>query len=567
MQLRNTPITRRSFLASTAAVAAVGTLAACGGGSGSNSSGGGAGGSGGTLTIFNGATGTVTANFNPQSPTALQPTRGVIYEPLFFYNLVTGEDPQPMLGTEYSWNDDGTVLTVKTREGVTWSDGEPFTANDVAFTFNLIQKTPALNTSGLAATAEAPDDTTVVLTFQQTSFTSEADTLGNQAILPEHLWKDVAEPDTYTNEQPVGTGPFVLDSVSSQSYSLVANENYWNGKPKVEEIRYISLENADSASASLVAGEVDWMSAFLPSIDDIIASNPDLTYVNTPTLTSCIYASCNPDLGSTGPQTDKAVRQAIYYAMDRSQLNQLAGGGLAGEASPSYLVPGRDDDWIADQDNLVVPQSPDVDKAKQILEDAGWTEGSDGVRVKDGERLALNIQTVTGWSDFISINDTLVQQLAEVGIELSTSQVSWNEWNQKEVTGDFQLSLDSLNLGASTDPYFTYNRMLHSDNTEQVGDSATGGNYSRYVNEKVDAAIRAAGQTNDPEEKKAQYAIVQEQIAEDLPYIPIYVNSMLTEFNTSRYTGWPTEDDLYALPASWGSWSTGIIMQRLEPAS
>lgn len=565
MQLLRTPISRRSLLASTAALAAAGPLAACGGGSGPNSGGGGAG--GGTLTVFNGATGTVTVNFNPQSPTALQPTRGVIYEPLFFYNLITGEDPQPMLGTEYSWNDDGTVLTVKTREGVTWSDGEPFTANDVAFTFNLIQKTPALNTSGLAATAEATDDTTVVLTFQQTSFTSEADTLGNQAILPEHLWKDVAEPDTFTNEQPVGTGPFVLDSVSAQSYSLVANENYWNGSPKVEEIRYISLENADSASASLVAGEVDWMSSFLPSIEDIIASNPDLTYVNTPALTSCIYTSCNPELGSTGPQTDKAVRQAIYYAMDRGQLNSLAGGGLAAQASPSYLVPGRDDDWIADQNNLTVPQGADVAKAKQILDAAGWVEGADGVRVKDGERLALTIQTVSGWSDFISINDTLVQQLAEVGIELSTSQVSWNEWNQKQVAGEFQLSLDSLNLGASTDPYFTYNRMLHSDNTTPVGQSATGGNYSRYVNEKVDAAIRAAGQTNDAEEKKAQYAIVQEQIAEDLPYIPIYVNSLLTEFNTSRYTGWPTEDDLYALPASWGGWSSGIILQRLEPVA
>ncbi|MDY3679225.1 MAG: ABC transporter substrate-binding protein [Actinomyces urogenitalis] len=565
MSLLRTPIARRSFLVSSAAALSLGALAACGG-SGS-SKGSGSGSSGEVLTIFNGATGTVTANFNPQSPTALQPTRGLIFETLFFYNLVTGEDPQPMLGTDFSWNEDGTQLTVTTREGVTWSDGEPFTAKDVAFTFNLIQKTPALNTSGLAATAEATDDTTVILTFPQTSFTSEADSLGNQAIFPEHLWKDVTEPDTYTNENPVGTGPFVLDTMSAQSYSLVANEKYWGGKPAVSEVRYISLENADTASASLVDGQVDWMSAFLPGIDQIIASNPDLTYVNTPSMTSCIYVSGNAELGATGPQTDKAVRQAIYHAIDRAQLNKLAGGGFAAEASPSLLVPGRDDQWIADKDNAIVPQFADLERAKQILDEAGWVEGADGVREKDGERLSLTIQTVSGWSDFISINDALVQQLAKVGIELTTSQVSWNEWNQKQLTGDYQLSLDSLGLGASTDPYFMYNRMLHSDSTAPVGESAIGGNYARYSNEVVDTAIRAAGLTNDEAEKAKQYALIQEQVAEDVPYIPIYVNSMLTEFNTSRYVGWPSEEDAYALPATWAAWSAGIILQRLKPAA
>lgn len=566
MKLLSTPLSRRSFMVGAATVAAAGGLAACKGGSSSGSATSGSK-KGGTLTVFNGATGTVTANFNPQSPTALQPTRGIIYEPLYFYNLVTGEDPKPMLATDYKWNDDGTQLTITTREGVKWSDGEAFSAKDVAFTFNMIQKTPALNTSGLAATAETKDDKTVVLTFPETSFTSEADTLGNQAILPEHLWKDVDAPDTYTNEKPVGTGAFKLDSISAQSYTLVANESYWGGAPSVSEVRFIALENADSASASLVAGEVDWMSAYLPSVDSIVKSNPDLTYINTPSMTTCIYCSGNTDLGSSGPQTDPAVRKAIYYAMDRAQLDKLAGGGMTGKASPTLLVPDRDGDWIADSANKEVPQSADLDKAKQLLNDAGWKEGSDGIRSKDGTRLTLTIQTVTGWSDFISINDTLVQQLAKAGIELKTTQASWNEWNQKEVTGDFQLSLDSVNLQASTDPYFIYNRMLNSTNTTKVGESATGGNYARYKNDKVDAAIKAAAQTNDVDEKKKQYGIIQEQILENMPYIPVYVNSMLTEFNNSRYTGWPTEDDLYALPAAWGGWSAGIILQHLKPAA
>lgn len=558
MKLLDIPMRRRAFLASTATAAATAlALTAC---SGSDSSG-----SGSVLTIFNGATGTITTNFSPFSATALQPTRGLIFEPLFWYNLATGADPEPQLGQTFSWNEDGTQLTITVREGVTWSDGEPFTAADVAFTFNLIEKTPALNTSGLSATAEATDDTTVVLTFPEPSFTQEPDVLGGQGIVPEHLWKDVDDPTTFTNEAPVGTGPFTLDKMSSQSYSLKANPTYWDGEPAVKEVRYISLESADAASASLTAGEVDWMSAYLPSIDTIVGSKKELSYINTPTMTTCLMTASNAELGCTGPQTDPAVRRAMYYAMDRAQLNKLAGGGFAGVASPTLLLAERDSDWIANADNREVPQTADTDKANQILDEAGWTMGSDGVRVKDGERLSMTVITVTGWSDYISLNDTLVQQFAKVGIELKPSQVSWNEWNQAELTGNYQLALDSIGLGSSTNPYFTYNPKLNSANTVPVGESTSAGNVGRYSNADVDAAIRAAAITNDVEAQKQAYATIQDRLVEGIPYIPIYVNSLLTEFNNSRFTGWPSEEDLYALPASWKAWDCGIILRKVKP--
>ncbi|MEU2202214.1 ABC transporter substrate-binding protein [Isoptericola sp. NPDC019482] len=560
---------RRVLTGIAAASAALLALTACSGG---GSGGGGASPSGGgkdaSITVFNGSTGTINENWNPFSPTALQPTLGVIYEPLFWYNLAETSDPTPLLGTEFAWNDDGTELTITTREGVSWSDGEPFTAKDVAFTFNLIQKTPELNTSGLSATAEATDDTHVVLTFpEKNSFMQEAQVLGNQAIVPEHVWSAIDDPITTINPDPVGTGAYMLKDFTPQSYLLEKNPEYWEeGKPSVSEVRYISLDTADAASAALLAGDVDWMSSFLPGLDQMLKDNEEISYVNTPALTTSIYTCSSTDLGCEGPQTDPAVRQAMYWALDRDQLNQLAGGGFAGTGSPTLLLPERDADWIADPANLETPAGADVDKANQILDDAGWVKGDDGVRAKDGERLSMTIQTVTGWSDFISLNDTMKQQLAAVGIELEPSQLAWNEWNDNQLKGTYQLSLDSIGLGASDNPYFTYNPKYSSVNTAKVGEMASGGNYARYANEKVDAAIKAASETSDEAEQKAQYAIVQEEIARDLPYVPIYINSTLTEFNNTRVTGWPDNDDKYAFAASWKAWDNGIVLKTIQPA-
>ncbi|WP_328998250.1 ABC transporter substrate-binding protein [Kribbella sp. NBC_00709] len=515
------------------------------------------------------AAGDITAkNFNPFSTTALQPTLGVIYEPLYWYNFAKQSEPTPVLATGYSWNPAGTELTIKLRPGVKWNDGQPFTAKDVAFTFNLVAKTPALNPSGLAATAKATADDTAVLTFKTKSLVQEPAVLANQAIVPEHIWKDIKDPTTNLNENPVGTGPFKLKSFTPQSYVLTKNDQYWEpGKPSIKEVRYLPVQSADAASAALVAGKVDWASAYLPGIDNIMKSGKNLTYVNTPVMTTVIVTCANPGLGCAGPQTDPAVRKAIYLAMNREQLAKLAGGGVAGVGSPTLLLPGRDDNWIADAGSGKLPQSANTDEAGKLLDAAGWTKGSDGVRAKAGKRLSLTVQTVTGWSDYISINDTLKQQLAAVGIELKPSQVSWNEWNAAQTNGKFQLSLDSVGLGASTNPYFTYDSKLATANTTPVGKNATSGNQSRFSSPIVDAALKVAAGTTDAAAQKAEYAKIQTVIADQLPYIPIYVNSMLTEFNTSRATGWPTADNMYVLPAAWKAWDAGIVLKTIKPAN
>jgi peptide/nickel transport system substrate-binding protein len=553
-----------AVVAATAAMALA--LTGCSDSSGGNKSSNGA---NSTVTVFNGATGTIVENWNPFSPTFLQPTNGLIFEPLYYYNFATEAEPTPMLATGHSWSPDGKQLTITVREGVKWSDGQPFTAKDVAFTFDLINRTKAINATGLKLTsAEATDDKTVVLTFPVTSYTEEAAIVANTPIIPEHIWSKIGDPAKTINQNPVGTGPYKLKQFTAQSYVMEKNPGYWQpGKPQIQNVRYIALATADAASAALVAGQVDWMSAFLPGLDQLIAGNKNLTYVNTPAMTTSIFTCANADLGCTGPQTDVAVRQAIYHALNRDQLNKLAGGGFAEPASPTMLPPERDKKWIADAAHATIPGTPDVAKANQILDAAGWAKGSDGIRAKGGERLSLTIQTVTGWSDYISLNDAMAQQLKEAGIELKPTQLSWNEWNNNQVQGKYQLSLDSIGLGASTNPYATYSLKYVTKTTAKVGEAAgQSGNYARYSNPTVDKAIETASGTDDEAAQRAQYAIIQKEIVNDLPYIPIYLNSMLTEFNTSNATGWPTNENKYALPASWKQWDNGIVLANLKPA-
>jgi peptide/nickel transport system substrate-binding protein len=557
----------RRFAPIVAAVAVVALVA--GGCSDSPSPGkGGGNAANSSITIFNGATGTITENWNPFTPTFLQPTEGLIYEPLYYYNLASDAPPQPMLASAFAWTADGKKLTITTRQGVTWSDGQPFSAKDVAYTFDLIRRTPALNGSGIEfASAQATDDHTVVLTFPKAEFTNEPNLLGNTPIIAEHAWSKISDPAKTINQNPVGTGPYKVKTFSAQSYVVEKNPTYWQrGKPQIQTVRFIALATADAASAALTAGQVDWMSSFLPGLDKLIKNQKNLTYVNTPALTASIFTCANAGLGCKGPQTDPAVRQAIYYAINRDQLNKLAGGGFAVTASPTLLLPDRDQKWIADPANLKVPGGPDVARADQLLDQAGWIKGGDGIRAKGGKRLSLSIQTVTGWSDFISLNDAMTQQLKQVGIELKPGQLSWNEWNDNQTQGKFQLSLDSIGLGPSTNPFYNYNQRYATATTRKVGEAAPpSANFARYSNPAVDQAIAAAAATNDENVQKQQYATIQQNIVRDMPYIPIYVNSMLTEFNTSRATGWPTNDHKFAVPATWKVWDSGVVMVNLKP--
>ncbi|WP_394771608.1 ABC transporter substrate-binding protein [Lacisediminihabitans sp.] len=518
-----------------------------------------------TLVAFTGQAGDYQINFNPYSPSSIG-GNGTIFESLFFVTNANTKAYKPLLGTSYKWNESGTELAITTRAGVKWSDGTPFTAHDVAFTLDLVKKTPAINTTGFAGTTRVADDTHLTIKFDNVAFVSGPSILGRLPIVPEHLWKGI-NPATDVMEKPVGTGAYRLTNFKAQAYTLSANEKYWGGAPKVKAIRFLSLSGNQAGADGLAAGTIDWQTGPVPDISKVSKTYPGYKSItikaNQVVLTTCSSAA----LGCTGPQTDVNVRKAVYYALDRKQVNSLSFQNTAGEVSTTFALTGPQKSMISTKvKDSIAPMTANPTKAESILTAAGWAKGSDGIFAKGGVPLSLTVQVVSGWTDYITALDTMAQQMKKAGIKLVTAQSSWNEWTNAKSKGSYQLAIDSLGQGPASDPYYLYSNYFSTANTAKVGSSVSL-NVGRYSDQTVDAAIAAVAKINpkDTAGRQAQFDTIQQKISADMPYIPVLTGGTTSEWNAKKFTGWPTEGNLYAFPAVWASPDNAEIYKSLVP--
>ena len=559
---RRRRLARRAAAAGAAALATALALTACAGSTTPSSTSD----SASTLIAYTGQSGDYQINFNPFSPSQIGGI-GTIFESLFFLSNANSNDAKPLLGTDYTWNDDGTELDVTLRSDVKWSDGEPFTADDVVFTFGIPKKYPSLNSNGFDGTVTKVDDTHVKFTWDHTAFVSGPYVLAKSVIVPEHLWKDI-DPTTDVVEHPVGTGPYTLSNFKPQAFTLSANPDYWGGEPKVKNVRYLSLSGNTAGADALAAGSIDWQTGPVPNIANIEKTYPGYKGITVAMNQMALLTCSSADLGCKGPQTDPAVRHAIYYAIDRKQLNSLAFENTASEISPTFALTTTQKDQISSAiSEPVAPETADAAKADSILEDAGWTKGSDGIYQKDGQKLSLTVEVVTGWTDYITAIDTMTQQLKKAGIKLNAAQSSWNEWTDKKSKGNYELAIDSLGQGPTADPYYLYNNYFTTANTAKVGEAAPV-NIARFSDSAVDNAVKALASINpaDTAARQKQFDIIQKRVVDDMPYIPVLTGGTTSEYNAKKFTGWPTADNLYAFPAVWQSPDNAEIFKALTPA-
>jgi peptide/nickel transport system substrate-binding protein len=545
----------RRLVAAAAALALTTVLAACAGET--NSSGG-----NGVLNIASGTTGTFVANFNPFSPEPLQPTNGYIYEPLFLFNGARAGDIQPWLGDEYHWSDDGRTLTIQVKTNATWSDGEPFTPEDVAYTFETAASDPALNTYGLpidSATTQGED--TVVITFTESALAQEFFILGKQKIVPEHIWSQIpdAEKTTTLNEEPVGTGPWEVDSVEGQTMILTARDDYYvQGLPHFDTLRFRAFSGNNAANAAITAGEVDWSGTYMPQVEEnYLARDENFDLVNIPIATAVFLPNAQE-----GPTADPDVRHAISAALDRDFMNESVYSGVNPPASPTGLL-------LPNFDNVLDPSMADArfetgeNAVTEHLTAAGYIRDSSGNWARDGERLSVELTLVSGWTDYVTIAEMARQQLADVGIDLEINGVSPAQWTQQRNEGTFEMVLDGV--GFTPDPRAYYYQILSSNLSRPIGTPSNDGNYGRYENPVVDDALQAISDTTDLEEQLPHFATIQQEFAEDMPVIPLFAAQAMMEFNGNNVTGYPTQDDVYASPAVWLDPDGGWVAARVEP--
>lgn len=500
-------------------------------------------------------------NFNPFAvDTAARLTFGAIYEPLFFFNQVSNDPPTGLIGEAFEYSEDGKVLTIHVKSDLKWSDGEDLTAEDVAFTLGY-----GSNKDIDLVSVEATDSTTVVATYSSPKFTAAPLILGAIWIIPEHIWGDIDDYLSETNPSPVGSGPYKLKSFSEAAYTVEANTLFRDGAPVVKEVQDLGIDSNQAAEDLLKTGKLDWVGQFVANPDGI-TSGGRISTMNQQQVPTVIMTCADAALGCTGAQTDVAVRQALNLAIDRSAIGAKAFAGLSGESSPSFALLPRDEKWLSDQGLATSPQQPDAAAASRILEDAGYTKGSDGFYGKDGQAIELDLFSPDGWTDYNDAAKLISAQAAQAGIRVNARTVSEAEYWTPMSTGEFELALYGMSQSLVADPFSNYDGFFASNASAKVGEAPTRGeNFARYSNPIVDDAVKQAGSTQDEVVKKAAYAEIQAEIARDLPYIPVVLNASQSFFNTADYTGWPTETDMYAAPLPYLATASAVVLTHLRP--
>ncbi len=489
-------------------------------------------------------------NFNPlSSATAARwPTLAGVYEPLFVFNSVQSRYV-PWLGVAHEWREGNRLLRITTRDGVLWSDGRPFSAHDVAFTFQLLKRHPALDGRGqwgFLEDVQAVDARTVDFRFSRI-FVPGFDEVAAQQIVPEHVWSEVDDPVTFPNENPVATGPFTeVRLFRNQVFELGRNPHYWQeGRPKIDALRFPALPSNDRANLALVFDEVDWAGNFIPAVDRVyVGRDPEHHRYWFPLTGSTVFLYANT---ARPPFDDVRVRKALSHAIDRELMVDVAVYRYSRPADAT----GLSDAYAEWHDPEIAAAGEwthhDVSRANALLDEAGSVRGADGLRRHpDGRTWRYEILTVSGWSDWVRASQVIARGLRDVGIDASVRTYDFSAWFQRVQNGEFHLSLGWSYESAT--PYPFYRWLMSSATVKDIGESARG-NWHRYGSDSADAALVAFEQAADPVVQRRLANELQRTFVEEVPAIPLYPNPSWAEYNTRRFDGFPSAANPYADPS------------------
>lgn len=487
-----------------------------------------------------------TQNFNPYLTNTRTASRWM-YEPLILMNNLDGS-LTPWLATEWEQPDARTIV-MTLRDGVTWSDGEDFTADDVAFTFQLLKDNPSLDIKGAWQHLESveTDGDTVILNLQGDDAPALT-ILGQTMIVPEHLWKDVKDPGTYRNEDPVGTGPFVLGNYNDQQYSMDKNPDYWQADEI--EIEHIILP-ATNSQLDTVSRGYDWSYSFISDVEGTWgAASPDNKWWFPPGGVIALL----PNL-EVAPFDDVNVRRGIALSLDREEIAETASEGYMQPAGQTGLI-------LPNQEEYLDPDIPDqgmitqdTDAALAAFSDAGYELDGDRLVGPDGEQLEFAITTANGYSDWTRAAQTVQRQLADVGVKVTLKLPQPAGYQSAISNGDFEMAIGGMGGG---DVYQAYNNLLSSEFYVPSGE-ATANNFERFRSEEADALLAEYRSTVDPTRQTEIVQELQGIVYDQMPVIGMYYGGIWGLFSDAKFTGWPTEDDPYMIPQNYDSAPLGIF--------
>ena len=462
--------------------------------------------SGGTVTIPIVADPTL----NPWSPNAF--VESIFPNRVLFAGLTRpGKDLAPVADLATSWeaSADGLSWTFKLRDNVKWTDGKPFTADDVVFTFNDVVLNKDLGANGRGNFANVLKTVTAVdaktARFELSSrFSALPSYLAyNAGIIPKHvLAADPLKNNSFNKGTPVSTGPFKVEKYTSgQSVVLTRNDDYYGGKPYLDKIVFTVLPDANTQIAQALSGELGIMILDNKAAVDRVKSAANVK-VESRALVQYYWLSLN--------QTDERfqdvrVRQAFLYAINRPAIIGSVEKGY-GKIANSAITPALS----AYYDASLEPMYPyDPNKAKQLLQEAGWTAGPDGSLQKGGAPFRFTMDV--GQKGILEPTNELIQQdLKKVGIQADLNSMEWNSYIQKVVIRrEYTASVNWWVYPSHPDvlPYY------HSSA------AGKGFNIPGVKDPKLDELLTQGQTASDVEQRKGVYRQLQKYMADTLPYI------------------------------------------------
>jgi peptide/nickel transport system substrate-binding protein len=508
------------------------------------------------------------STWNPFQPGSLANTTGTIglvYEFLYSFDPMSGA-LTPWLAESGEWTADN-IFEVTLKPGLSWSDGEPLTAEDVKYTYDLGQQYAALWFSPMwvyLTGVEAVDDTHVTFTFSDDPLYQEfSNNLWNIPIVPKHLWDGRSEEDITVgaNEKPVGSGAYLYDSNAEDRNIWVRNENWWGidvfGTPAPKRIVDIRTSSNNVALGMVLKGELDLSNHFLPGIAEL----ENKGYVQTYFAEAPYMLSANTAvlfLNTTKkPMDDAAFRRALAFAINTPDIVNVAYAGLVKAADPTGLLP------ILQKyvDPAVVEElgfTYDADQAKALLADAGYvdTDGDGLVEAPDGSKIELKVTCPFGWTDWMESINVIASSAQAAGINIVADTPDYGAWNTELQGGTFDMTLNNWAQMSNT-PWTLYNLLFRHPIQEQM----QSGNFGRWENQEmfdlVDALARV--KADDEEGMKAATSAIQQLMLTEMPVIPLWYNGLWSQFSNSTWTNWPSEaSDVPTLPTTWsGYWQLG----------
>ncbi len=527
----------RLCAAVVAAVTLVG-VAACGG----TNNGGGSTASSGDTILFGGDAGSPTfvRNFNPFSTSKRQGIN-FMYEPLEVINAIDGT-LTPFLATGHKIVDAKTVnFTI--REGVKWQDGKDLTPADVTFTFDLIKKNAALDTLGVWQHIDSIETSGNDVVFHlKSDDVPGATVIAQQLIVPEHIWKDVKDPVKWTNENPVGSGPYQLDQFTPNQYTLKKNQTYWQ-KDKVAAEKIVLP--ASNKQLDLVNKGYDWAYSYMNNVDKTWAGQKDKynVYWFPPGGTVSLF----PNL-TKAPFNDVNFRKGLSYALDREKIAKDAEEGYVEGATQTGLLLPNQEKWVNSSIENDGKISQDSDKALEYFAKAGYTKSGDKLVDASGKQLELNITVPNGYTDWLRGVQTMQSQLTKLGISVKLTQPQPAAYTQAQNNGDFDLIISSF--GGSGNIFQDYNNLLNSEFALPVGQS-TSANFERYSNDATDALLAQLKSATDDAAQKKIVDQLQQVVYDEVPVIGLFYGGLWGLFSNKNFTGWPSADNPYAPPTTW----------------